>query len=163
MIYFRLMVLSWCLISPSTATDKVALLIGNMNYVYHTQLCAPIADVHELTNLLRQMDFKVVSLLDLNWQEMHSAVTEFLLLLDKGVYGWVLVHLGNMFKICFISVSVLLKTVTQAIHRPTLTWQYIKMDVPLFFHTKLFFNKIKFCMKQTKCLFKTHILLTAII
>ena len=70
-----------------TATDKVALLIGNMNYLYHTQLCAPIADVHELTNFLRQMDFKVVSLLDLNWQEMHSAVTEFLLLLDKGVYG----------------------------------------------------------------------------
>ncbi|XP_029987211.1 MALT paracaspase 2 isoform X2 [Sphaeramia orbicularis] len=69
------------------ATDKVALLIGNMNYMYHTPLCAPIADVHELANLLRQMDFKVVSLLDLNWQEMNSAVTEFLLLLDKGVYG----------------------------------------------------------------------------
>ncbi|KAM7409975.1 hypothetical protein PAMA_001450 [Pampus argenteus] len=69
------------------ATDKVALLIGNLNYLHHTQLCAPMADVHELTNLLRQMDFKVVSLLDLNWQEMHSAVTEFLLLLDKGVYG----------------------------------------------------------------------------
>uniref|UniRef100_A0A3Q2X9E1 MALT paracaspase 2 n=1 Tax=Hippocampus comes TaxID=109280 RepID=A0A3Q2X9E1_HIPCM len=47
----------------------------------------PMADVHELSNLLRQMDFKVVSLLDLNWQEMHSAVTEFLLLLGKGVYG----------------------------------------------------------------------------
>ncbi|KAM6921088.1 MALT paracaspase 2 [Xenentodon cancila] len=69
------------------ATDKVALLIGNMSYLHHTQLCAPISDVHELTNLLRQMDFKVVSLLDLNWREMHSAVTEFLLLLDKGVYG----------------------------------------------------------------------------
>lgn len=70
-----------------TATDKVALLIGNMNYIYHNPLCAPMADVHELTNLLRQMDFKVVSLLDLNWQEMHSAVSEFLMLLDKGVYG----------------------------------------------------------------------------
>ncbi|XP_051928784.1 MALT paracaspase 2 isoform X2 [Hippocampus zosterae] len=69
------------------ATDKVALLIGNLNYRYRTQLCAPMADVHELSNLLRQMDFKVVSLLDLNWQEMHSAVTEFLLLLGKGVYG----------------------------------------------------------------------------
>uniref|UniRef100_A0A667YE25 MALT paracaspase 2 n=1 Tax=Myripristis murdjan TaxID=586833 RepID=A0A667YE25_9TELE len=69
------------------ATDKVALMIGNMNYIYHTQLCAPMADVHELSNLLRQLDFKVVSLLDLNCQEMHSAVTEFLLLLDKGVYG----------------------------------------------------------------------------
>ncbi|KAL4658866.1 mucosa-associated lymphoid tissue lymphoma translocation protein 1-like isoform X1 [Arapaima gigas] len=69
------------------ATDKVALLIGNMNYEYHRQLRAPMADVHELTNLLRQLNFKVVSLLDLNWQEMHSAVTEFLLLLDRGVYG----------------------------------------------------------------------------
>lgn len=82
---------TWESTSPSVkqfyATDKVALLIGNMNYMHHGQLCAPIADVHELTNLLRQMDFKVVSLLDLNWQEMHSAVTEFLLLLDKGVYG----------------------------------------------------------------------------
>uniref|UniRef100_A0AAY4D8F9 MALT paracaspase 2 n=1 Tax=Denticeps clupeoides TaxID=299321 RepID=A0AAY4D8F9_9TELE len=70
-----------------TATDKVALLIGNMNYLHHRQLRAPMADVHELTNLLRQLDFKVVSLLDLNWQEMHSAVTEFLLLLDRGVYA----------------------------------------------------------------------------
>uniref|UniRef100_A0A3Q1FRU4 MALT paracaspase 2 n=1 Tax=Acanthochromis polyacanthus TaxID=80966 RepID=A0A3Q1FRU4_9TELE len=78
---------SWVEVDRGLATDKVALLIGNMNYVHHTQLCAPISDVHELTNLLRQMDFKVVSLLDLNWQEMHSAVTEFLLLLDKGVYG----------------------------------------------------------------------------
>ncbi|XP_041646390.1 MALT paracaspase 2 isoform X2 [Cheilinus undulatus] len=69
------------------ATDKVALLIGNMSYAHLTQLSAPIADVHELANLLRQMNFKVVSLLDLNWQEMHSAVSEFLLLLDKGVYG----------------------------------------------------------------------------
>ncbi|CAG07960.1 unnamed protein product, partial [Tetraodon nigroviridis] len=80
--------LSRCLRLTHSATDKIALLIGNMNYLHHTQLSAPIADVHELTNLLRQMDFKVVSLLDLNWQEMHSAVTEFLLLLDKGVYGW---------------------------------------------------------------------------
>ncbi|XP_061832216.1 MALT paracaspase 2 [Nerophis lumbriciformis] len=69
------------------ATDKVALLIGNLNYRHLNELCAPMADVHELSNLLRQMDFKVVSLLDLNLQEMHSAVTEFLLLLGKGVYG----------------------------------------------------------------------------
>lgn len=102
---FRPVVLSRCLIFPYTATDKVALLIGNMNYLYHTQLCAPIADVHELTNLLRQMDFKVVSLLDLNWQEMHSAVTEFLLLLDKGVYGWSVVHLDDVYSMCSKPVS----------------------------------------------------------
>ncbi|XP_078412455.1 mucosa-associated lymphoid tissue lymphoma translocation protein 1-like [Cetorhinus maximus] len=69
------------------ATDKVALLMGNMNYLHHKQLKAPMVDVHELTNLLRQLDFKVVSLLDLTRLEMHRAVYEFLLLLDKGVYG----------------------------------------------------------------------------
>ncbi|MCJ8737628.1 hypothetical protein PDJAM_G00026340 [Pangasius djambal] len=69
------------------ATDKVALLMGNMNYVHHRELRAPMADVYELSNLLRQLDFKVVSLLDLNRHEMHRAVSEFLLLLGRGVYG----------------------------------------------------------------------------
>ncbi|XP_006009691.1 mucosa-associated lymphoid tissue lymphoma translocation protein 1 isoform X2 [Latimeria chalumnae] len=71
----------------SYATDKVALLIGNMTYRNHPQLKAPMVDVYELTNLLRQLDFKVVSLLDLTESEMRNAVYEFLLLLDKGVYG----------------------------------------------------------------------------
>ncbi|XP_019406166.1 PREDICTED: mucosa-associated lymphoid tissue lymphoma translocation protein 1-like [Crocodylus porosus] len=69
------------------ATDKVALLIGNMTYLHHKHLKAPMVDVHELTNLLRQLNFKVVSLLDLSKAEMQMAVNEFLLLLDKGVYG----------------------------------------------------------------------------
>ncbi|NXG76955.1 MALT1 protein, partial [Baryphthengus martii] len=69
------------------ATDKVALLIGNMHYLHHKQLKAPMVDVHTLSTLLRQLDFKVVSLLDLCKAEMQMAVNEFLLLLDKGVYG----------------------------------------------------------------------------
>ncbi|XP_051495643.1 mucosa-associated lymphoid tissue lymphoma translocation protein 1-like isoform X2 [Apus apus] len=69
------------------ATDKVALLIGNMHYLHHKQLKAPMVDVHTLSTLLRQLDFKVVSLLDLCKAEMQTAVNEFLLLLDKGVYG----------------------------------------------------------------------------
>ncbi|NXD29660.1 MALT1 protein, partial [Spelaeornis formosus] len=71
----------------SAATDKVALLIGNMSYWNHPQLKAPMVDVYELTCLLRQLDFKVVSLLDLTESEMRNAVDEFLLLLAKGVYG----------------------------------------------------------------------------
>ncbi|KFU93983.1 Mucosa-associated lymphoid tissue lymphoma translocation protein 1, partial [Chaetura pelagica] len=66
---------------------KVALLIGNMHYLHHKQLKAPMVDVHTLSTLLRQLDFKVVSLLDLCKAEMQTAVNEFLLLLDKGVYG----------------------------------------------------------------------------
>uniref|UniRef100_H3DDQ7 MALT1 paracaspase n=1 Tax=Tetraodon nigroviridis TaxID=99883 RepID=H3DDQ7_TETNG len=69
------------------ATDKVALLIGNLSYKNHPQLKAPMVDVYELTNLLRQLNFQVVSLLDLTESEMRNAVDEFLLLLHKGVYG----------------------------------------------------------------------------
>ncbi|XP_060739086.1 mucosa-associated lymphoid tissue lymphoma translocation protein 1 isoform X2 [Tachysurus vachellii] len=69
------------------ATDKVALLIGNMSYQNHPKLKAPMVDVYDLTNLLRQLNFKVVSLLDLTESEMRNAVDEFLSLLHKGVYG----------------------------------------------------------------------------
>ncbi|MEQ2198218.1 hypothetical protein XENOCAPTIV_009567 [Xenoophorus captivus] len=71
----------------TSATDKVALLIGNLSYQNHPQLKAPMVDVYDLTNLLRQLNFKVVSLLDLTESEMRNAVDEFLLLLHKGVYG----------------------------------------------------------------------------
>ncbi|CAB1458394.1 unnamed protein product [Pleuronectes platessa] len=37
------------------ATDKVALLIGNLSYKNHPQLKAPMVDVYDLTNLLRQL------------------------------------------------------------------------------------------------------------
>lgn len=69
------------------ATDKVALLMGNLSYRNHPQLKAPMVDVYDLTNLLRQLNFQVVSLLDLTESEMRNAVDEFLLLLHKGVYG----------------------------------------------------------------------------
>lgn len=70
-----------------TATDKVALLIGNLNYTNHPALMAPIMDVHELANLLQQLGFRVVSLLDLTREEMLAAIEKFIQLLDTGVYG----------------------------------------------------------------------------
>ncbi|XP_033823983.1 mucosa-associated lymphoid tissue lymphoma translocation protein 1 isoform X2 [Periophthalmus magnuspinnatus] len=70
-----------------TATDKVALLIGNLNYAHLRPLTAPVVDVHELGLLLQQMDFRVLSLLDLTAQQMSSAVDNFIQLLDTGVYG----------------------------------------------------------------------------
>lgn len=71
----------------SLATDKVALLIGNLNYTHHPRLMAPTMDVHELSSLLQQLGFRVVSLLDLTLQEMEAAIDKFLQLLDRGVYG----------------------------------------------------------------------------
>ncbi|XP_078541368.1 mucosa-associated lymphoid tissue lymphoma translocation protein 1-like [Lissotriton helveticus] len=69
------------------ATDKVALLVGNNNYTHHPNLLAPMMDVFELTVLLKQLNFRVVSLLDLTKDEMLTAVGQFLQLLGKGVYA----------------------------------------------------------------------------
>ncbi|KAM8861058.1 mucosa-associated lymphoid tissue lymphoma translocation protein 1 [Synchiropus picturatus] len=70
-----------------TASDKVALLIGNLNYNHHPSLMAPVMDVHELANLLQHLGFRVVSLLDLTKEEMQAAIEKFIQLLDRGVYG----------------------------------------------------------------------------
>lgn len=65
----------------------MALLIGNLNYSHHPGLMAPTMDVHELANLLQQLGFRVVSLLDLTREEMLAAIDKFIQLLGKGVYG----------------------------------------------------------------------------
>ncbi|XP_030622573.1 mucosa-associated lymphoid tissue lymphoma translocation protein 1 [Chanos chanos] len=75
------------LAAPLMASDKVALLIGNLNYAQHPGLMAPTMDVHQLSNLLQQLGFRVVSLLDLTLDEMHAAIDKFLQLLDRGVYA----------------------------------------------------------------------------
>ncbi|NXF51305.1 MALT1 protein, partial [Oceanites oceanicus] len=46
------------------ATGKIALLVGNNRYQHHPNLMAPVTDVFELTLLLEQLGFQVVSLLD---------------------------------------------------------------------------------------------------
>ncbi|NXY15836.1 MALT1 protein, partial [Atrichornis clamosus] len=46
------------------ATGKIALLVGNNHYQHHPNLMAPVRDVFELSRLLDQLGFQVVSLLD---------------------------------------------------------------------------------------------------
>ncbi|NWH69586.1 MALT1 protein, partial [Piaya cayana] len=46
------------------ATGKIALLVGNNRYQHHPNLMAPVTDVFELSRLLEQLGFQVVSLLD---------------------------------------------------------------------------------------------------
>uniref|UniRef100_A0A8C5PA47 Caspase family p20 domain-containing protein n=1 Tax=Leptobrachium leishanense TaxID=445787 RepID=A0A8C5PA47_9ANUR len=70
-----------------TAAGKVALLIGNNGYLNHPNLLAPMVDVYELSVLLRKIGFSVESLVDLNREDMHTAVDQFLDRLDQGVYG----------------------------------------------------------------------------
>ncbi|OWF54071.1 Mucosa-associated lymphoid tissue lymphoma translocation protein 1 [Mizuhopecten yessoensis] len=73
--------------SEYRATDKVALLIGNYDYMNETTLKAPIHDVAKMAEAFRSLEFKVVSLLNLTKQEMNAAIHEYCNLLGKGVYG----------------------------------------------------------------------------
>ncbi|XP_067665150.1 mucosa-associated lymphoid tissue lymphoma translocation protein 1 homolog isoform X2 [Haliotis asinina] len=70
-----------------SATDKVALLIGNYNYRCEISLKAPKTDIQILSDIFRRLDFKVVSLLNLTLTEMKAAVDEFCELLGDGVYS----------------------------------------------------------------------------
>ena len=69
------------------ATEKVALLIGNQNYMHHRRLRAPAVDVCDLTAILRQLNFRVMSLLDLRLRDMQTMMRLFLQILAPGVYG----------------------------------------------------------------------------
>ncbi|XP_046543152.1 mucosa-associated lymphoid tissue lymphoma translocation protein 1 homolog isoform X3 [Haliotis rubra] len=70
-----------------SATDKVALLIGNYNYRCEISLKAPKTDIQILSDIFRRLDFKVVSLLNLTLNEMKAAVDAFCELLGDGVYS----------------------------------------------------------------------------
>ncbi|NXP47136.1 MALT1 protein, partial [Heliornis fulica] len=61
--YLLLHIYSFVLVFP-LATGKIALLVGNNRYEHHPNLMAPIIDVFELSLLLKQLGFQVVSLLD---------------------------------------------------------------------------------------------------
>jgi len=69
------------------AADKLALLIGVSTYKSHgVPLPAVKNDIQETARVLEEMQFKVVSLLDLTLDEMHDAISMFCELLSEDVY-----------------------------------------------------------------------------
>lgn len=75
------------------ATDKIALVIGNRDYVHlpmdESPLVHTCSDAKMLASILRkpEMGFKVISLINLTRDEMNEALCMFYSLLGEGVYG----------------------------------------------------------------------------
>ncbi|XP_077973007.1 mucosa-associated lymphoid tissue lymphoma translocation protein 1-like [Styela clava] len=70
-----------------TATAKFALLIANEDYVHNTTLASATNDVAALASTLRKkLQFKTVSLVNLNLSEMERAVKVFCSYLINGSY-----------------------------------------------------------------------------
>ena len=74
----------------STPIDKVALLIGNEDYVYKRELgelMHPGNDTRDVAGALMSIGFKVVSLVNLTLEEMKDAVKLFCELLESNMYA----------------------------------------------------------------------------
>lgn len=82
--------------SRPVVSDKVALVIGNQKYVNKRLqgLVYSEKDAYDMAHALRELEFKVVSLVNLTLAEMRIAVLMFCRLLAKGCYG-VLYYAGH--------------------------------------------------------------------
>ena len=70
--------------------SKVALLIGNQNYIHKDELgrlVHPLNDTRDIAAVLTSIGFTVVSLADLNLEEFSRAVSVFRSLLTDDTYG----------------------------------------------------------------------------
>jgi uncharacterized caspase-like protein len=74
-----------------SATEKVALLIGNDKYTNLSDLKTPRSDVVTVASILKTIGFKVIALHNLTLNEMRNAVHEFCKLLPEGGYGKIIV------------------------------------------------------------------------
>lgn len=70
------------------ASDKVALIISNRSYAPNmTNLITPHCDAETLADALQQLNFKTVTLGDLNLSEMKQMINAYKKLLGEGVYA----------------------------------------------------------------------------
>ena len=63
------------------------MLIGNQTYKHRGELCYPSRDVEAFTFALKELGFKVLSLVDLNLTEMRTVMLSFCKLLGQGVFA----------------------------------------------------------------------------
>jgi hypothetical protein len=85
-----------------SATEKVALLIGNDKYTELSDLNTPSNDVATIAAILKDIGFKVLALHNLTLNEMRNAVREFCQLLPEGGYGKTSLKFFIIFNLAFL-------------------------------------------------------------
>lgn len=69
------------------AVAKIALIIANGEYECHECLPTPKADAGRIANLLKEIGFKVICLMNLTITQMKNAMKVFSEALSEGIYG----------------------------------------------------------------------------
>ena len=77
--------------------DRIALVIGNADYVYVNKLNNPTNDANDIASILEKLGFKVIKLLNGTLNEIQAAVNTFLSELDEysSKYQHVAAHSYN--------------------------------------------------------------------
>ena len=63
--------------------DRIALVIGNANYVHVNKLNNPTNDANDIACILEKLGFKVIKILDGTLNEIQAAINTFLYELDE--------------------------------------------------------------------------------
>ncbi|XP_012522759.1 mucosa-associated lymphoid tissue lymphoma translocation protein 1 [Monomorium pharaonis] len=79
------------------AVAKIALIIANDNYENHKCLETPRNDAAKIGNLLKEIGFKVICLINLTLEQMKNAIKMFGEVLTEGIYG-LFYYAGHGFK-----------------------------------------------------------------
>ncbi|KMQ86733.1 mucosa-associated lymphoid tissue lymphoma translocation protein 1 [Lasius niger] len=79
------------------ASAKIALIIANDDYENHKCLETPKNDAAKISNLLKEIGFKVICLVNLSLEQMRNAMKVFSEVLTEGVYG-LFYYAGHGFK-----------------------------------------------------------------
>ncbi|XP_050450333.1 mucosa-associated lymphoid tissue lymphoma translocation protein 1-like [Cataglyphis hispanica] len=79
------------------AVAKIALIIANDDYENHKCLETPKNDAAKIGNLLKEIGFKVICLVNLSLEQMRNAMKVFNQVLTEGVYG-LFYYAGHGFK-----------------------------------------------------------------
>lgn len=69
------------------AVAKIALIIANEEYDHHGALLTARNDAAHIANLLREIDFEVICLMNLTITQMKKVIQLFSEALVAGVYG----------------------------------------------------------------------------
>lgn len=75
--------------------SRIALVIGNSNYDYHTLLQNPLNDARAVSDELKNLGFDVVCVYDGTKETMNKAINAFIERMSDGMYGMAFIYFSG--------------------------------------------------------------------
>ena len=127
-VFLAFLAIGFCNSTNVLAAKRVALVIGNSNYVNATRLTNPANDATDVAHALDNLGFKVVQGLDLELASMQRAVQDFAERL-KGAEVGLLFYSGHGLQVA--GINYLVPTNASVRSEADLDFQLLRLDLIL--------------------------------